>query len=117
MVVVQVGPHLRGALHGPLSCHPDDAARSASAAGLFESVEGDSVEVWIGCVVAVLVVDGKDIAGLAPCQPLAKRTREDRPLFGGGLQRQSDDEALGSTPFPPLGVCFCRPRGIARRRR
>ncbi len=57
----------------------------------------------VALVVALLVVDRRNIARDPACQFLRKCAHQRLALLRCGLNRQSDDETLAGAPFAPLG--------------
>nr|WP_254439763.1 hypothetical protein [Ruegeria arenilitoris] len=74
-LVMQIGPHLRGAFHGVLAGKAKSASGPAAPASLLLHIEEHEMCMGISCVIALLVVDGRNIPGNALGQSFGKGPR------------------------------------------
>lgn len=109
---MKFGPHFGGAFDGVLPGKAKGAFGPAAPTGFLLHIEEDEMRVGISCVIAVLVVDGRDKPGNALTQSLRKRPRQRLSLGRGSLHRQSDHDALTDAPLAPLGLFFGKGGGL-----
>nr|WP_243445127.1 hypothetical protein [Phaeobacter italicus] len=105
-LVVKLGPHLGSAFDGVLPGKAKRAFGPATPAGFLLHIEEHEMRVGISCVIAVLVVDGRDIPSNALAQSLRKCPRHRLSLRRCSLHRQSNHEALTDAPLALLSLFF-----------
>lgn len=104
--IVHLGPCRGRRLHRALPRHAEDAARPTATASAKVRVDRDEMEMRVMNVVAVLIVDSRDIAGDAPRQSLGEDLRQGLPLRLRGFDRQGDDETLADPPTARNGAAL-----------
>lgn len=109
---MDTGPAVGGGLDGVLSCHTQNATGSPPPALRDFCVEADKVKMRVLCIVALLVVDGRNISRHSEGQMLGIRCHQFPPLVGACFNRQGYCEAFTDPPGTAYGVGLCLAGGL-----
>lgn len=103
-----VGPKFRGTLNRFLPSHSKCAPGSSTPPTFLVVVECDHVEMWVGDIVAVPVMDGRNVSGQTFCQRGTESPDQSLSLVRIGFDRQSYAKPFAHPPFLLLrGVVCC----------
>ena len=94
-----VGPEFRGTLNCVLPSHSKCAPGSSTPPAFLVVVKCDHMEVWVGDIVAVLVVDCRDVSGQTLCQRGTESPNQGLSLVRIGLDWKSYAKPFAHSTF------------------